>query len=74
MDGGGGPIAAVGVRAERPHQVESHRASSSGARRKGPQRQAVQVEVLPPTYRYVTRIDTSHPKEDWPRHDELRLF
>lgn len=22
----------------------------------------------------MTRIDTSHPKEDWPRHDELRLF
>lgn len=22
----------------------------------------------------MTRIDTSHPKEDWPRQDELRLF
>jgi myb proto-oncogene protein len=34
----------------------------------------VQGEVGPSPRRYVTRIDTSHPREDWPRHDELRLF
>lgn len=74
MDVGVGQAVAVGLREQWAEQVEPHRTTIAGAGREGSQWQAMQIEVPCSPCRYVTRIDTSHPKEDWPRQDELRLF
>lgn len=55
--------------------MESHRASPAGvAWRAGTQRQTVQIAVLLSSFRYITHIDTSHPKEEWSYSDEQRMF